>query len=477
MANQHVIPTRGATLAETVLKESIIQDFKTRLQGVLLRSSDAGYDEARRVWNAMIDKRPALIARCVGAADVVSCVNFAREHNLLVSVRGGGHHAAGFGVCDGGLMIDLSPMKGIRVDPARKTVQAQGGATWGDFDRETAAFGLATPGGQVSTTGIAGLTLGGGVGWLSRKYGLSCDNLLSVDVVTADGNFLTASASENTDLFWAVRGGGGNFGIITSFEYRLHPVAQVLGGPMIYPLDQAKDVLHFLRSYLPTAPDELTVLLIFMTAPVDPMFPANLHGKVILAPAVCFTGDLAEGERVLQPLRSFGMPAADFIAPLPYATLQSMFDAQVPPGFHSYMKSMYLFDLSEGAIETIVECGAAMTSPLSHLHLMQLGGATSRIGEEDTAFSSRAVGYECYLEPIWANPAEANRHIAWVRNSWSILQGVSSGAGYLNRSSEEGQAELRSAYGTKKYERLVALKNKYDPTNFFRLNHNIKPTV
>lgn len=254
-------------------------------------------------------------------------------------------------------------MKGIRVEPTRKTVQAQAGATWGDFDHETAAFGLATPGGAVSTTGIAGLTLGGGVGWLSRKYGLTCDNLLSVDVVTAKGAVLTASETENADLFWGVRGGGGNFGIVTSFEYQLHPVSQVLAGPMIYPLDQAKDVFHFLADYLPTVPDELTVLVIFMTAPAGPPFPADLQGQVILAPTVCYTGPIEEGERVLQPLRSFGTPAADFIAPIPYVALQSMFDAQVPPGLHSYWKSVYLPDLSPGAIETLVECGASMTSP------------------------------------------------------------------------------------------------------------------
>lgn len=478
MANQQVTTTQGTNLTPSALKDATVQDLKAQLRGTLLRPGDDGYDVARQIWNALIDKRPALIARCVGAADVVHCVRFARAHDLLVSVRGGGHHAAGFGLCDGGLVIDLSPMKGIRVDPARKTVQTQAGATWGDFDRETAAFGLATPGGAVSTTGIAGLTLGGGVGWLSRKYGLSCDNLLSVDVVTADGHFLTASASENMDLFWGVRGGGGNFGIITTFEYRLHPVAQVLGGPMVYPLAQAKEVLHFLHSYLPTVPDDLTVLLVFMTAPAEPKFPADLHGKVILAPTVCFTGPLEDGERVLRPLRSFGTPAADFIALLPYATLQSMFDTRVPPGFNSYWKSVYFSDLSEGAIEAIVDCGAAMTSPLSHLHVMQLGGATSRVSEEDTAFSQRAMQYECYLEPIWAKPEEGDRHIAWVRNTWSVLQVFSSGAGYLNRSSDEEEpTRLRSAYGARKYERLVALKNKYDPTNFFRLNHNIKPTV
>jgi hypothetical protein len=301
-----------------VLESEVVEAFKVGLRGALLRPGDDGYDTARKVFNAMIDKRPTLIARCTDETDVCNAVTFARAHDLLVAVRGGGHHPAGHGVCAGGLVIDLSPMKGLRVDPTHKTARAQGGVTWGEFDRETATFGLATPGGMITTTGIAGLTLGGGIGWLSRKYGLACDNLRSVDIVTADGNCLRSSASENEDLFWGVRGGGGNFGIVTSFEYRLHPVAQVLGGPMVYPLAQAKDVLHFLHRYLPTVPDELTVLIIFITAPVDPLFPADLHQKVILAPTVCFMGPLEEGERVLRPLRSFGTPAADFIAPQPY---------------------------------------------------------------------------------------------------------------------------------------------------------------
>jgi hypothetical protein len=461
-----------------VLEGAVVEAFKASLHGALLRPGDDGYDTARKVFNAMIDKRPALIARCTDVADVRNAVNFAQAHHLPVAVRGGGHHPAGHSVCEGGLVIDLSPMKGIGVDPTHKTARAQGGVTWGEFDRETAAWGLATPGGMITTTGIAGLTLGGGIGWLSRKYGLTCDNLLSVDIVTADGSFLRNSASENEDLFWGVRGGGGNWGIVTSFEYRLHPVAQVLGGPMVYSLAQAKDVLHFLHRYLPTVPDDLTVLVIFMTAPEDPLFPADLHHQVILAPTVCFTGPLEEGERVLQPLRSFGVPAADFIAPLPYTMLQAMFDAQVPPGLHNYYKSVYLNDLGEGAIDVIIERAAKMTSPLSHLHIMQLGGATSRVGEEDSAFSQRDMRYECYIEPIWANPEETGWHITWARDTWSALQAFSSGAGYLNRhSDEEGQAWLRSAYGGRKYERLVALKNKYDPTNFFRLNHNIKPTA
>jgi FAD/FMN-containing dehydrogenase len=475
MADLRVMTTTGE---ETILKEATVQQFKTSLRGALLRPGDDSYDATRKVFNAMIDKRPALIARCTGVADVVNAVHFARAHHMLVAVRGGGHHPAGHSVCEGGLVIDLSPMKGIRVDPIRQTVHAQGGVTWGEFDRETAAFGLATTGGMISTTGIAGLTLGGGEGWLCRKYGLSCDNLLSVDVVTADGTFLTANASEHADLFWGLRGGGGNFGIITSFEYRLHPVAQVLGGWIVYPLAQAKSLLTFLRDYLPTSPDGLTALIILMTAPADPMLPPDVHNTVIVVPVVCFTGPLHEGEKVLQPLRTFGTPAVDLIGPMPYTALQTMFDAWEPPGLHHYWKSAYVQDLSEGAIDVMIERAATMTSPLSHLHVMQLGGAVSRVGEEDTAFSHRETPYECYVLSTWANPEEADRHIEWGRHTWSALQAFSSGAGYLNRNSdEEEQTRLRMAYGASKYEQLVALKNTYDPTNVFRVNHNIKPTV
>ena len=318
MADLHVMTTTGE---ETILKEATVEQFKTSLRGALLCPGDDGYDTARKVFNAMIDKRPALIACCTGVADVIHAVRFARAHQVLVAVRGGGHHAAGHSVCDGGLVIDLSPMKGVRVDPIGQTVHAQGGVTWGEFDRETAAFGLATVGGMISTTGIAGLTLGGGIGWLCRQYGLSCDNLLSADVITAEGTFLTANAREHADLFWGIRGGGGNFGLITAFEYRLHPIAQVLGGFLVYPLAQAKSLLTFLREYLPTVPENLTVLIVFMTARADPMLPPAVHNTVVVAPAVCFTGPLLEGERVLQPLRTFGTPAVDVIGPMPYTAL------------------------------------------------------------------------------------------------------------------------------------------------------------
>jgi FAD/FMN-containing dehydrogenase len=475
MADLRVMTTTGE---ETILKEATVQQFQTSLRGALLRPGDDGYDPARKVFNAMIDKRPALIACCTGVADVITAVRFARAHQVLVAVRGGGHHAAGHSVCEGGLVIDLSPMKGVRVDPIRQTVHAQGGVTWGEFDRETAAFGLATTGGMISTTGIAGLTLGGGIGWLCRKYGLSCDNLLSADVVTAEGTFLTANAREHADLFRGLRGGGGNFGLITAFEYRLHPVAQVLGGFLVYPLAQAKCLLTFLREYLPTVPESLTVLIVFMTARADPMLPPAVHHTVVVAPAVCFTGPLSEEERVLRPLRTFGPPAMDVIGPMPYTALQTLFDALEPPGFHRYWKSAYVPELSAGVLDAMIEGAATMTSPLSHLHVMQLGGAISRVGEEDTAFSHRETPYECYIVDNWTNPEEADRHLAWARDTWSALQAFSSGAGYLNRSSdEEEQTWLRMAYGARKYERLVALKHTYDPTNVFRLNHNIKPTV
>ena len=350
MADLRVMTTTGE---ETILKEATVQQFKTNLRGALLRPCDDGYDTARKVFNAMIDKRPALIACCTGVADVINAVRFARAHQVLVAVRGGGHHAAGHSVCEGGLVIDLSPLKGVRVDPRRQTVQAQAGVTWSEFDRETAAFGLATTGGMVSTTGIAGLTLGGGIGWLCRKYGLSCDNLLSVDVVTANGTFLTVNGREHADLFWGLRGGGGNFGISTAFEYRLHPVAQVLGGYIVYPLAQAKRLLMFLRAYLPTVPENLTVLIVFMTAPADPLLPPAVHHTVVVVPAVCYTGLLPEGDKVLQPLRTFGPPAVDRIGPMPYTALQTMFDWVEPPGFHRYWKSAYVQDLSEGVIDVV----------------------------------------------------------------------------------------------------------------------------
>jgi FAD/FMN-containing dehydrogenase len=467
------------TGGETVLEEAAVEAFKSSLRGELLRPGDEGYDEARAVWNGMIDKRPALIARCTGVADVIDAVNFARTNNLLVSVRGGGHNVAGKAVSDGGLMIDLSLMKGIHVDPKARTARAQPGATLGDLDRDTQAFGLAAPAGIVSTTGIAGLTLGGGIGWLSRKHGLTSDNLLSVDIVTADGQFLTASEDDNADLFWGVRGGGGNFGIVTSFEYRLHPVGPiVVAGLLLHPMEKATEFLRFCREYAAAAPDELTVIPFLRLAPPAPFLPVEVHGAPVVGAAVLYAGPIEEGQRAVQPLKEFGSPLADLIGPKPYIALQTMFDAGAPPGNQYYLKSEYLRGLSDDAIDIIAAHGARITSPLSIAAFFHLGGAVSRVGEDETAFSHRDAAFALNIQASWLDPEESEEHIRWTRDFWTAMQPFSTGGVYVNFLSEdEGEDRVRAAYGAANYERLVALKNKYDPTNFFRLNQNIKPTV
>ncbi|HEV8713690.1 MAG TPA: FAD-binding oxidoreductase, partial [Candidatus Binatia bacterium] len=433
---------------------------------------DAGYDQARKIWNGMIDKRPSLIVRCRGVADVVNAVNFARTNTLLVSVRGGGHNIAGNAVCDGGLMLDLSGMKGIRVDPVRRTARAEPGLTWGEFDHETQAFGLATTGGQISTTGIAGLTLGGGWGYLSRKYGLACDNLLSVDLVTANGQLLTTSATENADLFWGVRGGGGNFGIVTSFEYQLHRVGPVLAGFVIHPFAKAKEILNFYREFASSAPDELASGVVIITMP---------DGTPVTAVPVCYNGALEEGERVLQPLRAFGTPLADQIAPILYTAAQKLVDAFYPSGLQVYFKASFLKEISGAAIDTMAAYCANRPSPICHLVIEHtLGGAVSRIDREATAFNHRDVQYSFISIGACTDPAEAGRCVRWAREFWEAMQPcLTSGVyvNYLGQEADEGAERVKAAYGTEKYRRLVALKNKYDPTNLFRLNQNIKPTV
>lgn len=417
----------------------------------------------------MIDKRPALIARCAGAADVIQAVNFARAHELLVAVRGGGHGVAGNAVCDGGIVIDLSAMKGIRVNPASRTVRAQAGLTWNEFDRETQAFGLATTGGFLSTTGIAGLTLGGGLGWLMRSCGLACDNLLAVDIVTADGQLLTASAAENRDLFWGVRGGGGNFGVVTSFEFRLHPVGPiVLGGPVVHPLPKAKDVFRFYREYTQAAPDELTTYAALGPAP---------DGTPVAILATCYNGPLDKGQQLVRPLREFGPPVADMVAPMPYAVLQSIYNPLYPPGHLNYWKSSFLKELSDDAIDTMIEYFAAAPSPLSAVALEQLGGAVSRIGKDETAFGERGAHYSLIITSEWVDPAESEKNIQWARELWQAMQPFTRDTAYVNYLDSDEQNRVQAVYGPEKYNRLVALKNKYDPTNVFRLNQNIKPTV
>jgi FAD/FMN-containing dehydrogenase len=458
------------------LDEAAIQSLKNSLRGALIRPTDASYEAARRVWNGMIDKRPALIVRCAGPADVIAAVRFAREQHLLVAVRGGGHNVSGNAVCAGGLVIDLSPMRSVRVDPLQRTARAEGGATWGDFDHETHAHGLATTGGAVSSTGIAGLTLGGGVGWLARKYGLTCDNLLSADVVTADGCFVTASAAEHTDLFWGLRGGGGNFGVVTSFEYQLHPVGTVLGGMVLHTMDRARDLARFYRDFASAAPEALASLLLFVVAPPLPILPAHLHGVPLAGVTVCYAGPIAQGEEVVRPLRQFGAPVVDEIGPLPYPAMQRMIDAGSPPGLLNYWKAGFLNGLSDAAIETIVEHAGRATAPGMMTEIFQFDGAVNRIGPEETAFSHRNGRFDFTAVAKWTDPADSQRYITWAREFYQAMEPFTTGAVYVNYLGVEGESRVRAAYGAN-YERLVALKNAYDPTNLFRLNQNIKPTV
>ena len=465
MADIRIQTTNGAP---TVVGEAVIRELTTRFRGQLLAPRDAGYDAARTMWNGMFDRKPSLIARCAGVADVISCVNFARTNELLVSVRGGDHSLAGHSVCDGGLMIDLSPMRSIRVDLLNRTARAEGGARWRDFDHETQAFGLATTGGTNSDTGIGGLTLGGGLGWLAGKYGLACDNLLSADVVTADGRVLTASRTENADLFWGLRGGSGNFGIVTSFEYRLHHVGPVLGGLVVHPFERAKEVLRFYRDFSTAIPDEVNTLGALLTTP---------DGLRAAAIAVCYNGDLQQGEKVLQPLRDFGPPMADQIGPMPYTALQAMTDAMFPRGRQYYWKANLMNRLTDEAIETIIQCFATVPSAATVIGFQQLGNAANRVAPSETAFSHRDALYDFLMLSGWDQPSEAERNIQWTRDFAGAIRPFLHGGIYVNSFTEESKQPIRDAYRPETYDRLVALKNKYDPHNFFRMNPNIKPTV
>jgi FAD/FMN-containing dehydrogenase len=452
------------------LDDAAMEGFRASLRGPLLSSSDAGYDETRKVWNGMIDRRPALIARCAGLADVVAAVRFARSHELLVSVRGGGHNAPGVAVCEGGLMIDLAGMRGVRVDPVRRTARAEGGATWADFDRETQAFGLATTGGAISNTGIGGLTLGGGLGWLAGKYGLVCDNLLSVDLVTADGTVLVTSAAENADLFWALRGGGGNFGVVTSFEYRLHPVGPVLAGPVLYPFAKAKEALTLYRDFAGPIPDEVNTLGALLTVP---------DGNPVAAIAVCYNGSHEAGEKALRPLRAVGPPLADEIAPTPYCKIQTLFDEAFIRGRRYYFKSNFTRRISDEMIDTLVEHFRVAPSPMSMVYFQQLGKAANRVDATATAFSHRDALCEWGCDAVWLDPAEDAANIRWAREVAEAMRPFTTGSDYVNHiglEAEEGTDRIKAAFGAN-YDRLVALKNRYDPTNLFRHNQNIKPTV
>ncbi len=449
---------------ERALDDAVIDKFESSLRGALLRQTDPGYDAARTVWNGMVDKRPGLIVRCAGTADIIHAVRFAREHDLLVSVRGGGHNVAGNAVCDGGLMIDLSSMKGIRIDPTAATARAEPGLLWGEFDRETQTFGLATTGGMISTTGIAGLTLGGGQGWLASKYGFAIDNLLSVDLVTADGDLLTAGATQNEDLFWALRGAGHNFGVASSFEYRLHRVGPVLGGMVIHPFQRATEVLRFYRDFTGALPDELTTSAGILTGP---------DGNLVATVAVCFTGDLDQGERVLAPLRRFGSPMEDTIAPCSYVTMQTMLDGAFPAGRLNYWKSSLTDQISDEVIGAVIDAAGRM-SPLSLIVISDYHGAYRRVGKTDTAYYHRDLQYDIIIAANWIGPADSERNIRWARELFQTLQPHVPRGVYVNDlDQDEGAERIRHAYG-ENYQRLAGLKSKYDPRNFFRLNQNIR---
>jgi FAD/FMN-containing dehydrogenase len=460
------------------IEQTDIEALRGLFQGQLISPDNPAYDETRKIWNAMINRRPGLIAVCSGVADVMTAVRFARERDLLVSVRGGGHNVAGSAVCDEGLVIDLSCMKGIHVDPDRRTARAEAGLLWGEFDHETQAFGLATTGGIVTHTGVAGLTLGGGFGWLMRKHGLASDNLLSVDMVTADGELVSASATRNTELFWGVRGGGGNFGIITSFEFALHPLGpEVLAGPVMYPADQAETVLRAYRDFIASAPNELGTIVTMYHAPAADWLPEDLHGRPILGIAMCYAGPIKEAEKVVKPLRSLGDPLMDMVRPTTYKENQAMLDPGVPHGWNYYWKSHYLGVLSDDAIRTIVDNAWQTHSPMSYTIMFHLGGAVRQLSDDATAFGGRSAEHAINIDAAWPTELEGgSEDIEWARAMWSALAPYSTGGVYVNFLGDEGQERVKAAYGPKKYKQLVALKDKYDPTNFFRMNQNIRPS-
>lgn len=457
------------------LQRANVDALKAHFRGDLLRPGDAGYDEARQVWNAMVDRKPALIARCVSPEDVVQAVKFARRHDLLVSIRGGGHNIAGKAVCDDGLMIDLSLMKGVQVDPSARRATVDPGCTLADFDAAAQAQGLATPLGINSTTGVAGLTLGGGFGWLSRKYGMTVDNLLGADVVTADGNQVRASETENADLFWGLRGGGGNFGIVTRFEFQLHPVGpKVLSGLIVFPFNEAKSVLTQFARLTETMPDELNVWMVARKAPPLPFLPADVHGREIIALALCYAGDPTEGEKLIEPLRRFGTAYGEHIGVQPYTAWQQAFDPLLTRGARNYWKSHNFTELSDGAIDVIVELAGKLPSPQTEIFVGTLGGQTLRPAPGAMAYSSRDANYVLNVHGRWESAAEDKRCTAWARAFFAKSKPFASAGAYINFLTEEETDRIALAYGAT-YERLVDLKRKYDPTNFFRMNQNIKP--
>jgi FAD/FMN-containing dehydrogenase len=452
-----------------------VDELEQNLRGELLRPGAEGYDAARVIFNGIHDKRPGLIARCSGTGDIVDSVNFAREHGVLLSIRGGGHNVAGTALCEGGLTIDLSGLREVRVDPALKTADVGPGATLGELDRETQAFGLVAPAGVVSTTGVAGLTLGGGIGWVRRKHGMSIDNLMSMDVVTADGSYLRASEEENADLFWALRGGGGNFGVVTSFRFRVHPL-----GPMIYfaapmyPIEKAAEIVPRWRDFCGDAPDDISSFLFFQTLPADEAFPQEVWNRAVVALPTMYAGAVDEGEKILKPLREMGELVLDLSGPMPFRALQQAFDWVFPTGGRYYWKTATVPTLDDQGVSTAVEIGSSRSSPMTIVGIWQMGGAMARVPEDATGYGPRSDPWTINIDSGWTEAAEDDEHIGFTRGSWEALQGVSSGGQYLNYGDVEKAEQVKAAYG-KSYERLVEIKTRYDPQNLFRVNQNIRP--
>jgi hypothetical protein len=454
--------------------DSAIDSLRELVRGEIIEPTDPSYDEARRVYNGMIDKRPAAVVRVAGVADVIACVNYARDHGVDLAVRGGGHSAPGFGTCDGGLVIDMGNRKGVRVDPDRMTARAEGGCTWGDYNHATHAFGLASTGGVVSTTGIGGLTLGGGIGYLARKYGLSCDSLISADVVTADGRFVVASEKENADLFWALRGGSGNFGVVTSFEYKLHPVDMVYGGPIIYSLEHGEKVAKFYREFIAEAPEEFGVFVGFHAGPPVPFLPEEWHGKPVCVIVGMWTGDLDEGERHWKPFFDVAPVAGSMVGTMPYPALNAAFDPLLPKGMQNYWKADFLDKLTDDVVGLHVEHAEKVPSVECAVHIYPIDGAVQRVSTADSAFPHRDIGFSPVIAGMWHDPSENKANIQWVRDYWSALHPHSVPGGYINFMDADDQDRIAENYaGT--YDKLRKVKKSYDPTNLFHLNQNITP--
>jgi FAD/FMN-containing dehydrogenase len=474
MAN---LTLKTLTGGKTTVAPEQIDALRASLRGTLCTPGDDGYDAARTIWNAMVDKRPGLIVRCAGAADVGKAVKFARAHGLLVAVRGGGHNIAGNAVCDQGMMIDLSALKSVRVDPGQRTARVEPGATLGDVDKETQAYGLAVPTGINSTTGIAGLTLGGGFGWITRKYGMTIDNLLSADVVTAEGDLVQASSTENADLFWALRGGGGNFGVVTSFEFQLHPVGpEVLSGLVVHPLEGARELLQAYRRIVVEAPDEMTCWVVMRKAPPLPFIPAEWHGREVLVFAACYCGDMAEGEKALAELRALGKPIADVVSPHPFTGWQAAFDPLLTPGARNYWKSHDFTKLHDEAIEVVLAAIGTLPTDECEVFIAQVGGAMSRVANDATAYPQRKSHFIMNVHTRWREPGQDKACVQWARDLFEAAAPFAAGSVYVNFMPDDEGDRIELAYG-KNYDRLAKIKAHYDPDNLFRLNQNIGPAT